>query len=150
MNRTISWIIVLMMAVSALAASAEAKRSDAGDPSKVIGVWTGESVCVPRGTACNDEQAIYRISRRDGMPPGWVSVDGGKIVDGKAVSMGALDCKYEANKNDAKSSSLRCEYARGVWQFNVSGEKMQGTLTLPDKTVLRRVSLTKQEGTSAR
>jgi hypothetical protein len=137
----------MAMAMAALDASAGAKPAPAADPSKVIGVWTGESVCVPRGTACNDEHAIYRITRRNGMPPGWVSVDGGRIVDGKPVSMGALDCKYEASKTDATSSSLRCEYARGVWQFNVSGDKMHGTLTLPDKTVLRRVSLTKQEGT---
>jgi hypothetical protein len=133
-------------AVARAAAQTKATPRDAS--SRVMGVWAGESVCVPRGTACNDEDAIYRITRREGTPPGWVSVDGGKIVDGRAVSMGTLDCKYDANKTDATKASLRCEYARGVWQFTVSGDKMQGTLTLPDKTVLRRVSLTKQEGTN--
>jgi len=66
-----------------------------------------------------------------------VSAD--KIVDAKAVNMGTLGFRYIAAQN-----ALVCEYAQGVWQLSVDGNKMEGTLTRPDGIVFRRVALRKE------
>jgi hypothetical protein len=69
-----------------------------------------------------------------------VPVDGGKLVNGKVVSMGVLNMDY-----DAENRTLTCKYPQGVWRLKVDGDTMTGTLTKPDGVVYRRVSLRKQE-----
>lgn len=103
---------------------------------ELLGDWTGDSICQVKGSPCHDEKAIYRISKAKEV--GKVIIDAGKIVDGKPVSMGVLEFKY-----DKETGILLCEYERGVWRLTVKGNRMEGTLTLPDKTIYRRVSLKK-------
>ena len=45
---------------------------------------------------------------------------------------------------DPDKHMLACEYAQGVWRFTVDGNKMDGTLTRPDRTIFRRVTLKKE------
>lgn len=108
------------------------------DESQLIGAWTGESICQVKNSPCHDENAIYRISKAK--EAGKVTIDLGKIVDGKAESMVVLDFKY-----DKVQQTLISEYKHGVWKFTVKGNTMTGTLTTPDKIVYRRVSLQKDK-----
>jgi hypothetical protein len=62
-----------------------------------------------------------------------------KIVDGKPVTMGTVECSY-----DVKQHSLECAIPRGgVLRFTAEENKMQGSMTLADKTLWRKISLKK-------
>jgi len=105
----------------------------------LAGEWRGDSVCQVRPSACNDEKALYRVATVEGKPD-RLAITFAKVVDGRTVVMGTIDdCHY-----DSASGTIRCEYSRGVWLLQAKDNKMEGTLTLPDKTVLRRVTLEKQ------
>ena len=118
-------------------------RADAAPPEKAVaapaleGTWSGDSVCQVPGSPCRDEKAVYRVLRPT--KAGKVPVDGGKLVDGKVVSMGVLEFDY-----DPREQTLTHESKRGVWRFTVKGDTMAGTLTTPDGVVYRRVSLRKE------
>src|SRR5205809_182533 len=79
------------------------------------GTWTGDSLCQVPGSPCKDEKAVYRILGPT--KAGKVSDDGGKVVNGKVVSMGVLEFDY-----DARQQTLTCEYPQGVWRFTVKGD----------------------------
>ena len=53
--------------------------------------------------------------------------------------MGTLNWSY-----DAKSHALRSESSNATFQLFVDGNKIDGSLTLPDKTVYRRIHLEKE------
>ena len=80
---------------------------------------------------------LYHVAKLDERP-GWFSIKLDKIVDGKPVTMGTIECAY----NSAKQA-LICEFPRGVMRFIVNGNKIQGTMTLPDGTLWRKLSLKK-------
>jgi hypothetical protein len=61
-----------------------------------------------------------------------------KMVNGKPVTMGTMECSY-----GAANQSLTCEFPRGVMRFTISGNKMEGTMTLSDGTLWRKLSLKK-------
>jgi hypothetical protein len=104
-----------------------------------IGEWRGDSICQQKASACNDEKALYRVSQVDGRPD-LLAITFAKVVDGRIVVMGTIpDCHF-----DSGAATIRCEYSRGVWLLKISGNTMEGTLTLPDNNVFRRVTLTRQ------
>jgi hypothetical protein len=115
-----------------------AAGQDAGDESKLIGNWSGESKCTGARSACHDETVVYHIAKLSGKP-GWMSISADKIVNGEPVNMGTLQFQY-----DTTNHTLTCEHAQGVWRFKVDGFNMEGTLTLTDKTVGRHVKLKKE------
>ena len=61
-----------------------------------------------------------------------------KIVNGKPVTMGTQECSYDSTKK-----SLLCEFARGVMRFTVLGDRMEGTMSLTDGTLWRKITLKK-------
>ena len=107
--------------------------------SKLAGTWRGDSLCVEKGTACHDEVAVYRIAAIPGKP-GALLVSGGKVVDGKEIVMGTGEWRYDSAKR-----TLSVELPRGVITLKADGDKLEGTFTLPDKTILRRIALKKAE-----
>jgi hypothetical protein len=128
---------VVGTAALAVADSGRGKTAPTDDLPALIGDWTGDSTCQVKQSACRDEKALYRIAQLSDRP-GWVSITFDKIVDGRPVTMGALPCKDE-------DGTLTCEYDRGVWKLAVKGNQMTGTLTTPDGTVFRRVTLKKDQ-----
>jgi hypothetical protein len=76
--RQASWIL----AARTPAAGAHA----ASDDSEITGVWRGNSTCEVKESACHDEVNVYRISSIAGRP-GWVSVAGSKVVEGREIAM---------------------------------------------------------------
>jgi len=108
----------------------------ADDESLLVGDWRGESKVQAKNTAAKDEVVIWHIAK--GSEPGRLIVTADKIVDGKAISMGALEFKYDREKKQ-----IVCDNKRGIWKLTFKGNTLEGTLTLPDQTVLRRVVLEK-------
>ena len=109
------------------------------DESSVAGVWRGNSICVPRNTACQDEVAVYRVSAIPGKH-GSVYVSGGKAVDGKEVVMGSSEWRF-----DASTHTLSVQLSAGDIVLVANGNTMQGAFTLHDKTVLRHITLKRGE-----
>jgi hypothetical protein len=105
--------------------------------SEISGTWRGNSECAVKNSPCQNETNVYRFSEA-AVQPGWFSGTGSKVVNGKEVSMGTLDWQY-----DAKSHILESKNTNGVFRFVVGHDKLEGTLTLPDATVYRRIHLTK-------
>ena len=115
------------------------KHDSGGEESRLAGTWRGNSLCVEKGTACHDEIAVYRIAAIPGKP-GTVMVSGGKVVDGKEIVMGTGEGRYDSAKR-----TLSIELPRGIITLKADGDKLEGTYVLPDKTVLRRITLKKEE-----
>ena len=107
------------------------------DDSSLIGDWRGESVCVVRDSACHDEDSLYHVTKLVGKP-GWLSMKLDKIVDGKPVTMGRVECSYDSGKR-----ALTCEFPRGVFRLAIQANKMAGTMNLTDGTLWRKITLTK-------
>jgi hypothetical protein len=105
--------------------------------SQITGTWRGNSECVLKNSPCRDEINVYRFSEIAGKP-GWFSGIGSKLVDGKEISMGTLEWKYDAEKH-----MLRSENSGATFRLVVDGSTIEGSLTLADNTVYRRIHLKK-------
>jgi hypothetical protein len=128
--------ILAAVLITPIATADDHAQSD--EVSGFVGEWRGDSTCVAKNTACHDETVVYRIAR---LPekPGYVAVSADKIVSGKAVNMGTLEFRYDHDQH-----MLVCEYSHGLWRLKAGDGKMEGTLTAPDNTVFRRVTLRKK------
>src|SRR5260370_24485191 len=141
-------VIAVCLAASLLPAgvatsqTAPANDRTADDESRLAGTWRGDSLWVEKGPACHDEIAVYRIAAIPGKR-GYLLVllvTGGKVVDGKEIVMGSGEWRYDSGKH-----TLTGELPRGVITLKLDGDKLEGTFTLPDKTVLRRITLKKSD-----
>jgi len=123
--------VVLLFGAPLGARGADASRSLSGD-------WSGTSVCVANHDPCRDEKALYHLKGPDERH--LVTVVGSKIVDGREIVMGPpSDFTYDPEKG-----TLILEAERSVFRFTVSGDKLEGTLTLrPSGVLYRRISLKK-------
>ena len=106
---------------------------------QIAGTWRGNSECAVKNGACHDETNVYHFSE-NATRLGCFSGTGSKVVNGKEISMGTLDWKY-----DAESHVLESNNPRGTFRFIVNDDKIEGTLFLPDNTVYRRIHLTKMK-----
>jgi|1186.fasta_scaffold100866_2 hypothetical protein len=97
----------------------------------LVGDWSGTSFCQVKPSPCHDEQVVFRFSHPEGEK---IRVQGDKIVDGKAVTMGVDDWSY-----DATSQALTYEIPRGTWKLIVDGDEMNGTLITHDNVLFRKV-----------
>jgi hypothetical protein len=115
----------------------------AADPRQpLIGHWTGTSICTGVRPACHDEIASYWM--KAGTKPDVVTIDAGKIVDGKDESMGIID--FHVNFATRTLTSVAESGAgRFTWTFTWSGTAMTGTLKSSDGQVIRNIRLTKKE-----
>jgi hypothetical protein len=124
--------------VSFLAIVSPSFAQDSGrSESNLLGDWRGSSVCQVRESSCRDEASLYHVAS---IPekPNWFSVKGDKIVEGRAITMGTVECHYDSARSD-----LTCDLPSGVLRFTVQGNKMEGTMALPDGTLWRKLNLTK-------
>lgn len=131
-------LFALVLALVLLAANSRARQSAPGPNSaakEVVGTWQGDSECAVANSPCHDERNIYRISEVTGKI-GVLHVVGEKVVQGKDIVMGSGDWIYDPAKH-----ILLSETSNGTFRLVVSGGSMEGTLTLPDKTVYRRIHL---------
>ncbi|MEP6787217.1 MAG: hypothetical protein ABJB40_02205 [Acidobacteriota bacterium] len=104
----------------------------------IAGTWTGTSLCITKDSPCHDESVIYHITKPDS--EGKLKIQADKVVNGRPEDMGTLDCVF-----DSSNSKLTCQMKNGSWEFAVTGNKMEGTLRLPDGKLYRRISVTKEK-----
>ena len=117
-------------------ASEYAAGLQGGEP-KIAGVWRGDSVCQVKDSPCHDETNVYRFIAVAGKT-GAFSVTASKIVDGREIVMGSSEWHYDAVKHELVSSM-----PAATLRLLVDGDKMDGTLTLLDGKVYRRIHLVK-------
>ena len=79
---------------------------------------------------------VYRFSRIAGRSNQF-SVTASKVVEGKEIVMGSGEWKYDEKMKVVKSDTP-------VIRMAVDGRKMEGTLSLANGTVYRRIYLEKE------
>ena len=138
--------IVVAVVISILTAPAFAGGSRyQGSAAKLVGDWTGESICVGNNPSCHDEKVIYHVAIAGA--PDKIKIAADKIVDGKPEPMGVLDLKYDASKQILTGETQTARYHLW-WEFTIKGDVMEGTLSLlPDKTIARHIKVQKKEST---
>ena len=130
------WRQLIVVAVFIVVAAPRVWTQDAA---QLVGDWRGESICLARRNVCHDEQVIYHFALKPDTSD-VLTLTADKIVDGKPETMGVLDFKYDRDKR-----TLTSEQRYGVWKFTVAGNKIEGSLILPDNTLMRRVSVQKDK-----
>ena len=126
--------IPLLVLFTTLCAGAQKTESGADSPA---GVWRGESLCTSGAPSCHDEKVVYYIEPVADKPDTML-IRADKIVDGQAITMGSGPWKYDRAKQ-----TLSMEMQGRLWLLRISGKRIDGTLTMPDKVVFRRMTLTK-------
>jgi hypothetical protein len=114
--------------------------------SEILGAWEGESKCTVPDSPCHDEHVIYEIAA-DKNACGGLKMDGYKVVNGERVFMGTLRCEYEAAKKTLSCTSRG--KASDDWEYTLSGDTLEGTLTINGKTRYRKI-MTKKATASSR
>jgi hypothetical protein len=102
----------------------------------LTGDWKGESTCLANKPQCKDEKVIYHFAEPDAS--GYVEVSADKIVEGRAINMGTVKMQYDKGKG-----TLFAQDGPRTWRFTIHGKNMDGTLTVPDNLVMRKVTLTR-------
>src|SRR6266480_1619199 len=90
-------------------AFAAAQSSSSRNHSDILGAWEGESKCTVPDSPCHDER----------------------------VFMGTLRCEYEAPKKTLRCTSRRKD--SGDWEYTLSGDTLEGSLTINGKTRYRKI-----------
>jgi hypothetical protein len=129
----------MKIAMFALICVAAFGAGRADDGVKLAGNWSGDSICLDRQSACHDEKVIYRIALYPN-DAARVKVQGDKIVNGQAVTMGVSDYVWDREKN-----LLTHEDQFGGWKILVKGNTMDGTMTSPGGKQFRHLILKKDE-----
>lgn len=107
-----------------------------------IGNWYGDSVCQVKNSPCNTEKVVYRIIQTDGEGKKFM-MQADKIVDEKPQLMGTLEFDFDAASNTLTSLTAAGKFKGAVWKLTVGEKEMEGTLTLADGTVYRRIKVVK-------
>jgi hypothetical protein len=105
---------------------------------QIVGVWRGNSVCAVQNGPYHSENNLYRISEVKGKRNEF-TVTGSKIVDGRETVMGTSEWHY-----DQETHTLTSQGPAGDFRLTINGPKMEGSLTLQDHTVYRRIYLQKE------
>jgi hypothetical protein len=109
-----------------------------GDTNSPIGVWRGESLCTSsKPSACKNEKVVYYIEAAANRSD-QVMIRADKIVDGQAVTMGEGPWDYDAAKH-----TLGMGPDGRRWLLKIAGKRIDGTLTMSDGEIFRKMTLTK-------
>ena len=123
-----------------------AQREQGGEISKLVGDWSGESICVNKEKfpACNDERVVYHVVVASGQTD-TVTVVADKIVNGKPETMGTFDFIYDARRQTL-TSEFKNDRVHIIFELAVKGDLLEGTLsTLPERTLVRRIKVKKNK-----
>ena len=97
-----------------------------------IGSWRGTSLCTVKPSACHDEAVVYHVTA--GTDPDSFMFDAAKLVDGREEDMGTIACHLDRGHH-----AVVCPIPKGTFTFVLDGDRMRGTLDLPDGTRFRRI-----------
>lgn len=107
------------------------------DNSEILGAWEGESKCTVPDSPCHDEHVIYEIAA-DKDASGGLKMDGYRVANGERVFMGTLRCEYQAAKKVLSCTSRGKD--SDDWEYTLSGDTLEGTLTINGKTLYRKIT----------
>jgi hypothetical protein len=125
---------VLFLAGIVATATAQSTKPAATSDS-LVGDWRGDSICVVRPSACNDEKALYHFKQL-GSQPNRFSLQADKVVNGQAEEMGTMECSYAPEKH-----AVTCSTPRLVLHLTLKGKSLAGTMNLSDGTIWRNITL---------
>ena len=117
-----------------------------GEISKLVGAWSGESICVNKEKfpTCHDEQVVYHVVAASGKTD-TVTITADKIVNGKPEAMGTFDFVYDARRQTL-TSELKNDRVHIIFELAVKGDLLEGTLaTLPERVLVRRIKVKKDK-----
>jgi hypothetical protein len=143
------WCLILCGLFNAHTVAAQEEKSKGAresEISKLVGNWSGESICVDKEKfpACNDEKVVYRIALTSGKKD-TVTIEADKIVNNKPEPMGAFDFVYDAQKR-LLTSEFKNSRVHIVFELTVKGDVIEGTMnTLPDQVTVRHIKVKKDE-----
>jgi hypothetical protein len=101
-----------------------------------VGSWRGQSTCLVTASACRDEESVYRVVAV-ARSQTKMTLTANKIVDGREISMGTSECSFSPDTH-----VLKCPLPNGATvRFDLKGDSLNGTMTLPDGTEWRRIVL---------
>ena len=124
---------IFFVATSLVAHGVFAQEPTTAPTPNPIGVWRGTSLCTVRPSPCNDEIAVYRITRVNASDT--VSFDARKVVNGQEEEMGGpIRCLLSE-----KGSQITCTPSYGVWRFTIRGDSLVGSLSLTNGTKYRDI-----------
>jgi len=133
-----------LVACGAVAQEEKTKENSGDDISKLIGDWSGESICADKEKfpACNDEVVVYHITEVKGKA-NTVHLSADKIVNGKPDFMGEFDFVYD-QKKQTLTSEFENERVHLLLEFVVKDNVLEGGIySLPDKIQSRRIRVKK-------
>jgi hypothetical protein len=130
-----------LLGVVLACAPAAAQSKPAGNAAEILGTWEGESKCTVPSLPCRDEHVVYEIAEEK-TAMAALKVDGYKIVNGERQFMGTLRCNYNASAKNLSCTSRGKDY--DDWEYTLSGDTLQGTLTTDSsKTLYRKITVKK-------
>jgi len=109
-------LLLLVFSILALSPNAPYSSSIAGEDPSFTGVWKGDSVCQIKDSPCHDEVSVYYVSK--GAEPNSFQMKMNKVVDGKEVTMGTVNCRA-----DSGTGSYVCrlnDFSTWTWHLNKS------------------------------
>ncbi len=124
----------MFLVVVATCAFAQSTKPAGGD-SGLVGDWRGDSICVVRPSACNDEKALYHF-KKIGNEPNRFSLQADKIVNGQAEEMGTMECSFAPEEH-----KVTCSTPKLMLHLTLSSKNLDGTMNLQDGTLWRNITL---------
>jgi hypothetical protein len=108
--------------------------------------WFGDSKCTGNNPSCHYDVVRYRFSEIAG-DTNKVHLAADKQVNGEWGLMGEFDFAIDAAKNTITAEfTIPRTGGKGVWSFTVTGDKIEGTLTVyPENEVGRRVHVERKK-----
>lgn len=136
------FLLCALLSAGLACASLSAQSKPANSSAEVLGTWEGESKCKAPSSPCRNEHVVYEIAEEK-TATATLKMDGYKIVNGERQFMGTLRCNYNASEKN-----LSCTF-RGKdnddWEYTLSGDTLQGTLTTDSgKTLYRKITVKKK------
>ena len=118
-------------------------QSKPPDPAaEILGTWEGESKCTVPSSPCRDEHVVYEIAVEK-TATSSLKLDGYKIVNVERQFMETLRCDYHPSKKNLSCTFRNKDY--DDWEYTLSEDTLQGTLTIDGgKTLYRRISVKRQ------
>jgi hypothetical protein len=130
------FFIVLVVCTAGACAGIAQTSQPGAEERTLVGDWQGDSICMVRESACRDEKALYHVKKSD--QPGRFLIQADKIVEGKPVNIGSIDCTYST-----QSHVLSCDFEKGKLSLKLQGVHLEGSMNLSDGTLWRNITLQK-------
>ena len=106
-----------------------------------VGNWYGDSVCQVANSPCKTEKVVYRIIQMD--ENGKFMMQADKIINEKPEYMGTIEFQFDEKTNTITAKTSSANRGDAVWKFTINGNEMEGTLTLADGALYRKIKVTK-------